>query len=75
MTTTDFKRDDSYGFSGRRRNIGLKMEDMERRLLIIRSLEKKSLNCFFPGHAKYKKLQYSFERWVSIRSALGTHCL
>lgn len=42
MTTTDFKRDDSYGFGGRRRNIGLEMEDMERRLLIISSLEKKS---------------------------------
>lgn len=35
------------GFNGSRRNIGRKMEDVERRLLIISSLGKKFLNSLF----------------------------
>jgi len=55
MTTTYFRMDDSQRCNGSRRNIGLKMEDVERRLLIITNLGKKFLKSF-SGHAKYKKL-------------------
>lgn len=49
LTTTYFEADDSYRFSGSRRNIGLEMEDVERKLLIISSSEKKFLNSLFQG--------------------------
>lgn len=64
MTITYFNRDDSHRFSVSRRNTGLEMEGAERRLLITSSLEVSKGS--FPGHAKYKELQYSFERHLSI---------
>lgn len=75
MTTTYFKMDDSCRFSGSRRNIGLEMEDVERRLLIISNLEKKFLNSLFQDMPNTRNLYTIFLWKMAFHQHLGTHCL